>query len=153
MRPLFRHDERAVDETFGQIEMAALFEILGERFEHPLERAVVHPTLEAAVAGLVWRISLGQIRPLRSRAQDPEDAVQHLATAAPGPPASVRSSWHLTNERRYDVPLFVGDVHCCILLEDTAYHPFMRWLVVTSLHLQERLPPIQQRMGVFDWSM
>lgn len=107
--------------------MAALFQVLGERFQHPLERAVTYPALEPAMAGLVRRIPLGQVRPLGARPQNPEDAIEYLATAAPGPPASIHPPWHLANERFQHLPLFVCQIHRdCILLEDTAYHSFMR---------------------------
>jgi len=39
---------------------------------YPFARSVAGPALEAAVAGLVWRIALGQVGPLRPRAQDPQ---------------------------------------------------------------------------------
>jgi hypothetical protein len=127
MRPLFGDHKRAVDETLRQVKLAPLFEIVRQRLQKALERPVAHPPLEAAVAGLVWRVSFGHILPLGARAQNPEDSVQHLATATPGSPAAVRPSRHRPNQRIEYGPLLVGDVHrCCILLEDTAYHPFMR---------------------------
>jgi hypothetical protein len=124
--PFFRHHKRAVDETFREIEFAPLFEIAGHCLLYPLERALTHPALEAAVAGLVRRLPLRQIRPLGSGSQNPENPIEHLATAASRSPASVGAPRHLANQWLDHLPLFVRHVHCCILLEDTAYHPFMR---------------------------
>lgn len=74
----------------------------------------------------VWQIGL-----LRTRAQDPEDAVEDLPAAAPGSSAPVRASRHLTNEGFECLPLFVRQIHRRrILLLDAVYHPFMRSLVV-----------------------
>ena len=71
--PSMKHSERS--------SLPRSFEIAGERFQHPLQRALAHPALEAPVAGLVRRVPLGQVGPLGPRAQDPQDAVQHLAAA------------------------------------------------------------------------
>ena len=84
------------------------------------------------MAGLVWWVSPRQVRPLGSGAQNPEDTIQHLAAAAPGPPTTVGASRHFADERLDHRPLLVRYVHgCCILLLDAAYHLFMRWLVIS----------------------
>jgi hypothetical protein len=121
MRPFFRHHEGAVDETLREIEAATLFQIGRQRLQNMLEDALTYPTLEAPMAGLVRWIPVGQIGPLGTRAQNPEDAIEHLAAAPPRASSSVCTARHLPNQRLYYLPLLVRQVHCCILLEDTAY--------------------------------
>lgn len=129
-RPFFRHDERAVNEALGEIQPTAVFEFLAQRFQDPFQRAITHSALEAAVAGLVRWIPVWQVGLLRARPQNPQDAVHHLATAAPGPSAPIRPARQLTNQRPYHCPLLIGQMHRHVLLRDAAYHRFMRWLVV-----------------------
>ena len=110
--------------------MATLFQVTGERLQDLLKDALAHPALEPSVAGLVRRVPVRQISPLGARAQDPENPVEHLPTAAPRASTSIGSTRHLANQGVYHAPLFVRQVHRCILLWiDAAYHPFMRWLV------------------------
>ena len=66
-RTYLRAREGAVDEALGEIDAAPLVEILGERMQEPLERAVPAPVLEAPVARLVGRIPLGEIPPRGTR--------------------------------------------------------------------------------------
>jgi hypothetical protein len=107
-------------------EFPALLQVLGEGFQHSLQRPVADPALEPAMAGVVGWVALGQVMPLGASSQDPQDAVQDLAAAAPGPSASVRSSRHVADERLEYLPLLVRQIHrCCILLVDAAYHPAM----------------------------
>jgi hypothetical protein len=96
--PLFRYDERAVDEAFGQIQFAPLLEVGGKRFEDVFEETLTHPALVAAMTGLVGWIALWQVCPLRAGAQDPQNAVEHLTAAAPRPSTPICSAWHLANE-------------------------------------------------------
>ncbi len=61
---LFFSDHKgAVNETFGQIEFAAVFQVSGECFQDALERPILHPPLEPAVARLVRWVPIQQIRP------------------------------------------------------------------------------------------
>ena len=71
MRPLFRDHKGAVDKTFIEVEFAALFQVTSQRLQDPLIRPILHPALKAAVAGLVRRVSVGQVGPLGSRPQNP----------------------------------------------------------------------------------
>src|SRR5262249_46513950 len=70
-----------------EIELAPFLEITSKGCEGALRRPFSHPPLIAAMAGLKRRIARGQIRPLRSGPKLPQDAVQHLAAAAPRPSA------------------------------------------------------------------
>jgi len=79
------------------------------------------------MAGLVGRIPIGQIGPLGSGSQNPQDPIQYLPAAAPGAAPAIGAFGQLADQRFKHAPLFVRYVHGrCILLWDTAYHPFMR---------------------------
>jgi|GEM_PF-1745458 len=73
--PLFRHHERAVDEAFGQIDLAAQFQISGQRRERLLQRAILDPAREAAEAGRIRRIPVRHVGPRSAGTQHPEDAI------------------------------------------------------------------------------
>jgi hypothetical protein len=64
-------------------------QIGGEGFQHTTQRAVVHPPLEPAMAGLIRRIPIGQVLPRRARAKDPQNAIQDVARIAPRPATSI----------------------------------------------------------------
>jgi hypothetical protein len=74
------------------------------------------------MAGLVWRVPLGQIGPLRPGAQDPQDAVHNLPAAAPRASASIQPPGHLADERLKDVPLLVCQIHGDHLPKEAVYH-------------------------------
>src|SRR5215813_7447599 len=71
-RPSFRHDACAVDETLREVESSALLEIGSQSFEDGLEHPLAHPALIAPMAGLVRRIALRQVGPLRPCPRDPQ---------------------------------------------------------------------------------
>ncbi len=53
----------AIDEGLGQINLAALAQVLGERFENLPEHAVLDPLLHSAMTGLVRRVFARQCFP------------------------------------------------------------------------------------------
>jgi len=61
--PLFRRSKAAVDEGFFQIESTTAAQVLRQSFQHTAHDTGANPLLESAVAGLVRRIPVGQIRP------------------------------------------------------------------------------------------
>lgn len=67
-----------------------------------------------------------QVGPLDTLPQDPHDNVERLTAAALGPSACVSTPQQPADERLKYRPLLIRQVHRCILLEDAAYHPFMR---------------------------
>lgn len=77
----------------------------GDGIHQPVPHACLPPSYEAVVAGGARAIALGQVTPRRTRAQPPEDAVQH---------AAVIDAWHasrLVGKQRLDhAPLEVGQV-------------------------------------------
>ncbi len=100
--------EGAVDEGLGDVELASLVQVIGKSMQHPLDRAVPAPALEATVTGLIGRVSLRQILPRCTGTKDPQDAVQYVARIAPRPtPASgsMRRGGHQDLKER---PLSVG---------------------------------------------
>lgn len=83
--------------------------------------------LEAAVAGLVRRVPLREVGPLRPGAHDPQDAARtpRSCFATDAPP--ICSSRPVATEQFEHLPLLIRQVHgCCILPRDAAYHSFMR---------------------------
>jgi hypothetical protein len=102
----------AVDECLGEIELAALFEIFGERAEDAFERAVAHPVLKSAMAGLIRRIPRGHVLPRRAGAKDPQHAVQDVSRIAIRPPPYTELRRFLDGEQRTQQrPLVFGEVH------------------------------------------
>jgi len=102
----------AVDEGLGEVELAATFEILGERMQHALEGAVADPVLKSPVTGLIRRISWRQILPGRTGAQNPEHAHQDIAWIAIGPAADAELRRLLDGKQRLQHrPLIFGEVH------------------------------------------
>jgi hypothetical protein len=68
--------------------------------------------LEAAMAGLVWRIPVGQIFPRRAGAQYPEDAVENGPRVGARPAFAVGSFWGNGIDVGFEhLPLFVGEIH------------------------------------------
>ncbi len=70
-RPFFGDHKGAINETLGQIQLAALFQVPGECFQDALERPILHLPLKAPMAGLVWWVPIRQIRPLGPGPQNP----------------------------------------------------------------------------------
>jgi len=62
--------QRSLDERFAQVETAPCVQVARERLQHAPQGAVVHPALEPTMAGLIRRISFGEILPRRSGPQD-----------------------------------------------------------------------------------
>jgi hypothetical protein len=85
--------------------------VLGEHREHPLQRAVSNPRLEAAVAGLVRWVVIGQVAPRGAGSEQPEDAVEHLPWVPPGAPSPIRSTRRLEDKRFQGFPLLAGKIH------------------------------------------
>jgi hypothetical protein len=114
-RPLFGTAEGSVDESLLQIESTAGQQIFGQSAENPLQTALPHPLLEAAMAGLVRRILAGQILPAGSGAQNPKHTVEHSAGVAPRPPPSIAASF-FAQQRLDHGPLGIVEVHALDVL-------------------------------------
>ena len=83
-------------------------QIRGESLEDATQGPFAHPALKATMTGLIRRIAIGQVLPRRPGAQDPEDAVQHVAWIAPGAASSIATHARLREERCQNGPLRVG---------------------------------------------
>jgi len=91
---------------------------------------------------------------VRSRAQNPQDAVQHFAVVAPRTPASIGANPRLRNQRRDNRPLFIGEVHAFLLgafrdaveKQLTSLRPFVRPLLVTFLQQIGAMPATAARV-------
>jgi len=70
-------------------------QIAGERFDDALQRAPLDPGLKAAMTGLVRRIARREVFPGRARAEDPQNAIQHIPWIAPRPPAPIAADARL----------------------------------------------------------
>jgi hypothetical protein len=73
--PFFGYNKRAVYVTLREVYLPALFEVFGQSFEYSAKNSFLDPLLEAAMAGLVGRVTFGQILPGSPGAQYPEDAI------------------------------------------------------------------------------
>ena len=80
-----------------------------------LDRAVSAPLLEAAMTGLIGRVALRQILPRGAGAEDPQDAVQHIARIAPRPAPTVGPTRRSGNQGLNERPLGIGQVHAALL--------------------------------------
>jgi len=106
-RPFFCPGVRGIDEGFGEINFAAVAEILREALQEPVKPAGPLPLLEAPMARLVRRIAGGQIVPRGPRAEHPEHAVHHRPRVGPRPAAFLGTGPR--PERRFeDRPLGVS---------------------------------------------
>ena len=103
----------AVDEGFGQVNLAALAKILRERGEYPIEYTLALPLLKAVVARLGWRVAPWEVGPRCTRPQHPEDAVQHIARISPGSAATLRRALplRLRDAVANRLPLQIRQVH------------------------------------------
>jgi hypothetical protein len=113
--PLFRPHEGGVDEALGQIEFAAVVQVLRQRVQDLAEHAVAHPLLETAMTRRRGRIPIGHILPGCARTQHPQDAIEDLAIGSPGPAPSIGSTTRLGDQRFENGPLFVLEFHGSLL--------------------------------------
>ena len=101
----------AVNEGLGEVELAALNEVVGECLQDALQHFVFDPALESAKARRVRRIPAGHVRPRRAGAQDPQDAVKYITWIAPRSSAAVFAHFR-DGEKRFDCcPLLISEVH------------------------------------------
>ena len=103
----------AVDESFGQVHLAAPPKVLGQRGKHSVEHALPLPLLEAVVARLRWWVAPRKVRPWCSRPQHPQDPVEHVPRISPRPTTSLTCPLplRLRDAAPDRFPLLVGEVH------------------------------------------
>lgn len=101
----------AIDEGLGQIDLAALAQIFGERFKDPPEHALRDPFLHAAMAGLIGRIVARQCLPRCAGPEDPEDPVENATCIDARTTLAVFADFGFGDERLDNTPLLVGELH------------------------------------------
>lgn len=79
--------------------------------QNPFQGSVPTPLLKSSVTGLIGRIPARKIFPRGSRAENPQDAVQHITWIAPWPTPAIRSLLWLRKKRLDELPLFFGEIH------------------------------------------
>ena len=77
----------------------------------PLQGPVSRPLLEIAVARLIGRVAIGQIRPLRSGAQNPERPVENLPPVLARSAATILAPPILWQQRFDELPLGIREIH------------------------------------------
>lgn len=101
----------AIDEGLGQIDLAAITQVLCECLEDSPEHTVLNPLLHPAVTRLVWRVLARQCLPRCSSPEDPEHSVENAASSDARPPFAVFANVGLGDQRLDDTPLLVSELH------------------------------------------
>src|SRR3712207_5181554 len=104
-----------------------------------VQYALLGPLLEAAVAGLVGRVALGQIAPGCSGAHDPKYAVEDVAGVSPGPTPVIRSTRRLGDQRFQHLPLLVGKIQVCSSVQRTSGGPLYPFEHIYEIACKEML--------------
>ena len=124
--PFFRQAEAGIDESFQKIEFAARPQIFGEGLQQLRQRAVALPLSKAAMAGLVGRLTVAQIVPRSSGAQNREYPIQHGSRIAPQATSIIRASPE-SEQRPECLPLRLDQVHA-LPLRQFAQLSSLEWL-------------------------
>jgi hypothetical protein len=70
-------------------------QVMCQQFQRLFQHPRAEPVLKPAVAGLIRRILLGQLTPLRARSQHPEHPVHYRARVVPGAATVIRPTFRL----------------------------------------------------------
>jgi len=92
------------------VESTADTEVLSQSLQHATYDAGADPLLKAAMAGLVGRITLRQIGPRSTGAQNVQNSVKHFTPVFPGPATAILAAFRLGNQGVKQSPLGVGQV-------------------------------------------
>lgn len=76
-----------------------------------LQGPVPRPLLEVAVAGLVRRVAIRQIRPLGTGPKNPKGPVQDLAQVLARSPSAILPPPVHRQQRRDELPLGIREIH------------------------------------------
>jgi hypothetical protein len=77
----------------------------------PAQACIVNPALKPPVTRLVRRIPLGQVNPLRSNPQNPQDAIEHIPAVAPRASSPVSAARRLPDQGLHASPLRSRQIH------------------------------------------
>jgi hypothetical protein len=108
--PFFGPGEGGVDGSFAQIQFPSMHQILGQHLQNDLEATIFLPLLKSPVAGLIGRITVGQVVPGRSGTQDPQHPIQNGACVPWWPALPIRTPWFHEHALEY-LPLGIGQIH------------------------------------------
>ena len=78
--------------------------------KHSNQGPVPTPLLEVPMTGLIRRIAPRKIRPLRSGAQNPQDAIEHFTPITARPASTIAAPPRLRNQRPHHRPLCVREI-------------------------------------------
>ena len=103
----------AVDESLGEVQLAAIVQVFRQAMKEALEHAVFNPLLEPSVARRWRRIATRKIGPRCAGPKHPQHTVHHVARIAPrSTTLGARTLPLLAREDAFDgVPLLIGEVH------------------------------------------
>jgi hypothetical protein len=86
-------------------------QIRRQGLQHAAQRALLDPSLKAAMTGLIGGIAIGEVLPRRPRAENPENPIQHVARIAPRTAPTIATESRLRQERGEHRPLGIGEIH------------------------------------------
>jgi hypothetical protein len=98
----------AIDEGLGQIDLAAVAQILGKRFDDLPEHARLDPFLHPTVNRLVRRVLARQCFPRRSGPQDPKHSIENTTSFDTRTPFAVLAYSGLRYQTLNNTPLLVS---------------------------------------------
>src|SRR5689334_21501524 len=101
----------AIDEGLGQIDLAAVTQVLCERLEDLPEHTVRNPLLHPAMTGLVRRVLTRQRLPRSSGPKDPEHPVENASRFDSRTTLAIFADFGLRDQRLDDTPLLVSELH------------------------------------------
>ena len=101
----------AIDEGLSQIDLAAIAQVLGERFNELPEHARLDPLLHPTVDRLIWRVLARESLPRRPGPQDPEHSVEHATSINARTTLAVFANSWFGDETLDNTPLLVGELH------------------------------------------
>jgi hypothetical protein len=101
----------AIDEGLGQIDLAAIAQILGERFDDFPEHARLDPLLHPTVNRLVRRVLTRKRFPRSSSPKDPEHSVEDATSINARTTLAVFANTRLRDQALDNTPLLVSELH------------------------------------------
>ncbi len=108
--PFFSGSEGSVEEAGIEFDASSCLHVESKRFKDVVEDAASHPVLKATMAGLVRRIVLRQILPMRTGLEHPQDAFEDAAIVLTRAAAGFKALQR-RNKGCDNIPLRVGDEH------------------------------------------
>jgi hypothetical protein len=89
---------------------AAGAQVFGQGFQRAAHDTRANPLLKPAMAGLIRRITLGQISPGSARTQNVQNPIEHGSPVLPGTASAIFPAFRLRNQWVEQSPLLVSQV-------------------------------------------